>query len=1131
LPNRNFLNTIIFPILRILMKSGCAGNRFFYAYQLNSQYIWPHNIHIKKERCCMNKNQNLLRMTAAVFLFFGLSGVAQAASTYYVRTDGGSDTQCTGKTDAAYPGTGTNQACAYSHPFYVISPAGSPSKMVGGDTMIIGPGQYMMGFGAPNSPSCSQYYPWDCSTRAIPSGTVANPTRILGKGFDSGCSSKPQLWGTERSASVLDLRGSSNVQVQCVEITDHSSCMDSGPDLATKCNRDSYPYGPWAMIGIVASDSQNVLLKNVYIHGLRSGVLAGRLTDWTIEKTDIIANSFVGWDGDIGANVSSNSGTITFKNSKIRYSGCGETYPGLQLHHCYSQDQGGYGDGLGTHHTGANWVFDHVDFSHNVSDGLDLLYHDGNGTVKINHSRFEGNAGNQVKVATTTNIDNSKMIGNCAYFNGKSFTSTTGVGFNSVAFNNCRAAGNTVAVEFHPGTQFNMYNSTVTGNGDVLIQTSGAGCNGTEKINSKNNIFIGGPEFNNGGQDLADLYYAAGAGGNGDGTCGSISITTNNDIIWGTKNNNTRCVGGVSKCIDPKVVGPMTHSSDNVDVSLQQVSPAIKSGVFLSNIPRTDYNNYDRGTTWDIGSLQFGSVPTPDDSSVVTPVDPSPTAVCGNGVIESGEQCDGASLNGSSCATQGFAGGALSCSSSCTLNTSGCSVSLCGNGVVDSGEQCDGSNLNSQTCASNGFAGGSLSCANCVLNTTGCLSAVCGNGKIEPGENCDGANLNGKACTDGGFAGGVLACTSLCTWDGTGCLASVCGNGKVEVGEQCDGANLNSQTCASNGFAGGSLSCSNCLLNTSSCMTAICGNGKIEPGENCDGTNLNGKACTDGGFAGGVLSCTNVCTWNGSGCLVNICGNGTKETGEVCDDGNMVNNDGCTSACRSEYCGDGVKQTNEQCDDGNYVNRDGCSALCKTEAPVCGNGVKDTGEICDDGNILNNDGCSSVCKTEFCGDGIKQSSEGCDDGNWVNTDGCSAVCKVENPICGNSVVDKGELCDDGNIANNDGCSSVCRTEFCGDGVQQSAEKCDDGNKVSGDGCSSACVLENPTCGNGIKEGTEKCDDGNVKNNDGCSNVCKFEYCGDGVKQANEACDDGNWVNRDGCSAVCKVERITRTSRF
>ena len=117
-----------------------------------------------------------------------------------------------------------------------------------------------------------------------------------------------------------------------------------------------------------------------------TGIHAGRLKDWTIEDSQIVANSFVGWDGDVGAFNSSNSGTLIFNRTKIEYSGCGETYPGGQPQHCYSQSQGGYGDGLGTHQTGANWVFNNVDFSHNVSDGLDLLYHDGTGTVTIKRS-------------------------------------------------------------------------------------------------------------------------------------------------------------------------------------------------------------------------------------------------------------------------------------------------------------------------------------------------------------------------------------------------------------------------------------------------------------------------------------------------------------------------------------------------------------------------------------------------------------------------------------------------------------------------------------------------------------------------------------------------------------------------
>ncbi|MBP6342749.1 MAG: hypothetical protein KA403_02315, partial [Candidatus Omnitrophica bacterium] len=811
-----------------------------------------------------------LGCTAAVLLYLGLTSAAQAATTYYIRTDGGSDTQCTGKADAPYSGSGSNQACAYSHPFYVLSAAGSPNRMVGGDTMIIGPGQYMMGFGAPNSPSCSQYYPWDCSMRAVPSGTASNPTRILGKGYDTGCATKPQLWGTERSASVLDLRSSNNVQVQCLEITDHSSCIDSGPDLATKCNRNSYPYGPWAMIGIVASDSQNVLLKNVHIHGLRTGVLAGRLKDWYMENVDIIANSFIGWDGDIGSDVSSNSGTISFKNSKILWSGCGETYPGLQPHHCYSQDQGGYGDALGTHHTDGNWIFDHVDISKNVSDGIDLLYHTGNGSIKISHSRFEGNAGNQVKVAANTTIHNSKMIGNCAYFNGKSFTSTTGVGFNAVAFNNCRAGGNTVAVDFHPGMTLSIYNSTITGNGDVLIQSSGKSCLSTDKVISKNNIYIGGPEFNNGGEDKADLYYAAGAGGNGDGSCGAVPFSSSNDIIWGTKNNSAKCPSGsTSKCVDPKVIGPITYTGDNQDVSLQSSSPAIKAAAVVTNITNMDYNNYDRGASWDVGSLQYGSVPTPLPTG-----GGSTSPVCGNGILESGELCDSGNLNSQTCVTKGFAGGVLGCSNSCAFNTAACLTSLCGNGLVESGEQCDGSNMAGQTCLLNGFLGGSLSCtASCVLNTLGCLTSLCGNGYVEPPEQCDSLNLGGQTCTAQGFVGGTISCTNGCKLNTTACLSAVCGNGKIESSEQCDGGSLGGKTCASQGFAGGTLGCSSaCAFNTTSCLKAVCGNGKVEEGEQCDGSNMAGNTCEASGFAGGTMGCSSSCTLNTAACLSSVCG-------------------------------------------------------------------------------------------------------------------------------------------------------------------------------------------------------------------------------------------------------------------
>lgn len=924
-------------------------------------------------------------MNQRISLVFAMSVLAAClcfaapsqAATYYVRTDGGTSAQCTGTADAAYPGSGTAKACAFNHPFWVLSAAGSPNKMVGGDTLIIGPGQYMMGFGAPNTPSCSQYYPWDCRMRPVPSGTASNPTRILGKGWDTGCTSKPQIWGTERAATVLDLTSSSNVQVQCLDITDHSSCMDSGPDSATRCNRETYPYGPWALVGVVASDSANVLFKNVNIHGLRTGILGGRLSNWTLEKTDIIANSFVGWDGDIGATSSSNSGTIKFKDSRIMWNGCGETYPGLAPHHCYSQDQGGYGDGIGTNVTGGDWVFDGVDMTHNTSDGLDLLYHNGQGSVTITRSRFEGNAGNQVKTAANTSIDNSKIIGSCAFFKDKSFTSKTGVSYQSVAFNNCRAGGNTIAIDFRSGMKAAIYNSTITGNGDVLIQTSGSGCAGTEKITSQNNIYIGGLEYNTGGSDVADLYYAAGAGGNGDGTCGKVALSTNNDIIWATKYNSSECNGKPSFCVDPKIVGPLSYYGDNQNVALQSSSPAINKAAVISTLVAKDYNNYSRGSQWDIGAVEYGSTPQASSGGSTTT-----TPVCGNSIIEGTEGCDKAALGGKTCTSLGFTGGTLSCSSSCQLNTSACTSvakAVCGNKVIETGETCDGTTLGGKTCTSLGFTGGTLACSStCQVNTASCTkptTSVCGNRTLESGEQCESGTLNGQSCTALGFTGGTLGCTSSCQFNTSACTKiqeDVCGNRVLESGEQCEVSTLNGESCQSLGYSGGSLGCSSsCRYNTSNCkVSSMCGNAVINTGEQCDSWRLNGKTCQSFGYTGGTLRCSSFCGYDFSSCTgtpPSVCGNRSLEPGEKCEAGTL-NGQSCASL--------GFSGGTLGCTSSCQFNTSACTQI---QYNVCGNRILEKGEQCEAGT-LNGYSCKKL--------GFSSGTLGCSGTCQFNLSGC-----------------------------------------------------------------------------------------------------------------------------------------------
>jgi hypothetical protein len=63
---------------------------------------------------------------------------------------------------------------------------------------------------------------------------------------------------------------------------------------------------------------------------------------------------------------------------------------------------------------------------------------------------------------------------------------------------------------------------------------------------------------------------------------------------------------------------------------------------------------------------------------------------------------------------------------------------VCGDGVVEGWEMCDGSNLDGKTCYRLGTTGGTLSCqSNCLFDTAGC--GGCRDGRA----NCDGKSYNG----------------------------------------------------------------------------------------------------------------------------------------------------------------------------------------------------------------------------------------------------------------------------------------------------------------------------------------------------------------------------------------------------
>jgi hypothetical protein len=130
-----------------------------------------------------------------------------------------------------------------------------------------------------------------------------------------------------------------------------------------------------------------------------------------------------------------------------------------------------------------------------------------------------------------------------------------------------------------------------------------------------------------------------------------------------------------------------------------------------------------------------------------------PSATCGDGIIDSGESCDNSNLSSYTCASLGYTGGSLACDASCGFDISGCtdaSTGVCGDGIIDSGESCDGTNISS-TCVSLGYTGGSLACdASCNHDLTGCSSASV------PPSGAYWADTEGNPITQANFGDTVL---------------------------------------------------------------------------------------------------------------------------------------------------------------------------------------------------------------------------------------------------------------------------------------------------------------------------------------------------------------------------------------
>ncbi len=164
----------------------------------------------------------------------------------------------------------------------------------------------------------------------------------------------------------------------------------------------------------------------------------------------------------------------------------------------------------------------------------------------------------------------------------------------------------------------------------------------------------------------------------------------------------------------------------------------------------------------------------------------APSAWCGNGLLEAGEQCDNGPDN-------------ANIPNQCRQN---CVFPRCGDNIKDAGEECDDGNM----------ANGDGCSVQCTRELALSLTNVCGNQIIDPGEECDAGTGNANI-------------PDHCRFN---CRFPICGDGIKDTSEQCDDRNhTDGDGC------------------TMDCFSEFCGDGLREMGEECDDGNLiSGDGCS-----------------------------------------------------------------------------------------------------------------------------------------------------------------------------------------------------------------------------------------------------------------------------------------------
>jgi hypothetical protein len=578
------------------------------------------------------------------------------ANTWYVRPDGGtrwstnvSNGQCDGLGDAAYPGFGTNQHCAFSDIRYFWSDGtyctdSSPTSGCwtwigqGGDTYIvrgsIGTGvSYRIGQNGPNSGDWFGLVgnPYGAGIPVPHSGSPGAHTRILGENYAS-CSAqtaRTQLHGGYGVGAVLNMGGASYVDVACFDITDYSACGRSGQ--VNGCNTN-YPLDDYAGTGISWNNtSTNDSVTNVRIHGMAALGMVGSTGDGVVlTGLDLVGNAGAGWNADAGDG-QTGLGSLLVQNYTISWNGCAEEYPivdSLPYQDCTDDQNGGYGDGFGTATVASGpggWQvhFDQGVVSYNTQDGLDALHLTGAGSsMTVTRTLAYSNMGQQIKIGGAQGTATNNIIfTNCNAM--RQAIPGTPSGFGSRLSDFCRAADTGIALTVGAGStlrfDFNtVYSASATG---IEIDCDGTAgpCDTTSLVDFRDNIFLGflnnaDDGYPNGGTgNYSNPIYVGVPGPNPFTNVGSIysnNLTYHGKSTWSCPAQWLNEIDGL--CIDPVLADETWHLYGYGSVAPLSGSPVIGAGVSIAGIT-LDFNGVALATTPAIGAEQSssGTAPAP----------------------------------------------------------------------------------------------------------------------------------------------------------------------------------------------------------------------------------------------------------------------------------------------------------------------------------------------------------------------------------------------------------------------------------------------------------------------------------------------------------------------------------------